>query len=334
MSAKVSIVVPIYNGEKYIDNCVRNLLSQTYENLEFILVDDGSTDNSGKMCDEYASKDSRIIVIHQENGGLSAARNSGTAKASGDYIVYYDVDDDITENLVADNVKLAVENDADVVFFSFWYYFVDTALKKENAYAMDFVGSGEEFFHECLNETVKYEVFNAPWNKLYKMDFLRKHSLTFLPEFPIYEDIIFASRMLQFAEKIVVNRNRYYVYYVRSSGSLITSYKDSYFKSVTKYYENAMEYCKAYSDNKEQVKALSTLYVRLVATNLKQISNKKDMDKQRKYELISGICESEQLKSALSNAELEFKKKVLRSFVYGKRIKAIYYMYNVLALTN
>ena len=66
MSAKVSIVVPIYNGEKYIDNCVRNLLSQTYENLEFILVDDGSTDNSGKMCDEYASKDSRIIVIHQE----------------------------------------------------------------------------------------------------------------------------------------------------------------------------------------------------------------------------------------------------------------------------
>ena len=90
---KISIIVPIYNVEKYIRKCIESIINQTYRNIEIILVDDGSPDNCGKICDEYAKKDSRVKVIHKKNGGLSDARNKGTEVATGEYIMYVDSDD-------------------------------------------------------------------------------------------------------------------------------------------------------------------------------------------------------------------------------------------------
>ena len=95
MNSKVSIVVPIYNTEKYLKKCLDSIINQTYENLEIILVDDGSTDNSGKIIDDYAKKDSRIKAIHQKNAGQSTARNNGIKKATGKYISFIDGDDEI-----------------------------------------------------------------------------------------------------------------------------------------------------------------------------------------------------------------------------------------------
>lgn len=330
MSAKVSIVVPVYNGENYIDNCVRNLKEQTYDNLEFVLVDDGSSDNTPVMCDEVAAGDDRFVVVHQKNGGLSAARNAGTAAATGDYVVYVDVDDDITPGLVSDNVEIALRSGADVVMFNFWYYNVDTDVKKDNPYSGDFKGSGEEFFHKVLGKAIKYEVFNAPWNKLYKMEFLRKNHLEFLPEFPIYEDIIFASRMLQYAEKIAVNSKKYYVYYVRSSGSLITKYVDGYFDSVTEFYDNALKYCAKYDNNEDRIRDFSELYVKLVSTNLKQISCKEGMPKKEKLALIRKICDNSKLRSALRIAHLESRRLFAKYFVLTRNARAIYHMYRFL----
>ncbi len=331
MDKKVSIVVPIYNGEKYIDNCVKNLLSQTYSNIEFVLVDDGSTDATARKCDSYAQKDSRFIVIHKENGGLSSARNAGTLAATGDYIWYYDVDDDITDTLVEDNIKLAVETDSDVVMFCFWYYNVDTKEQIDNLIGDSFIGDKEKFFNEFLIRTIDNEVFNAPWNKLYKRSFLVKNGLEFLTKYPIYEDIIFASKMLQNAEKIVVNNKMYYTYYVRSSGSLITKYVDGYFDSVSKFYENAMDYCGQFSDNKTQIFKFSNLYVKLVNTNIKQISCKKDFSFNTKRKKIKDICNNEMFRKAVRISKLEEqRKKVIKHFVLTKNATAIILMYTVL----
>lgn len=330
MSVKVSIVVPVYNGEKYIESCVRNLKSQDYDNLEFVLVDDGSSDNTPALCDEVAAGDGRFVVVHQPNGGLSAARNAGTAAATGEYVVYVDVDDDITPNLVSDNIRIALSCGAQVVMFNFWYYDVDSKIKIENLYEGDFAGSAEEFFHKYLCSTIKYEIFNAPWNKLYSMKFLRDNNLKFLPEYPIYEDIIFASRMLQHAEKIAVNSKRYYVYYVRSSGSLITKYVDGYFDSVTCFYDNALKYCEGYEDNESQIRDFSELYVKLVSTNLKQISNKKEMPTNEKLSLIRDICNNSKLRSALKLAKLELRRLFAKYFILTKNVRAIYHMYRFL----
>ena len=93
MSEKISIIIPVYNVEKYLRRCLNSIINQTYKDIEIILVDDGSTDNSGKICDEYKEKDNRIVVIHKENGGLSDARNAGIDIAKGKYIGFIDSDD-------------------------------------------------------------------------------------------------------------------------------------------------------------------------------------------------------------------------------------------------
>ncbi len=331
MDKKVSIIVPIYNGEKYIDNCIKNLQNQTYSNLEFILVDDGSKDGTAKLCDYYAKKDERIKVIHQHNGGLSAARNSGTQEVSGDYLVYVDVDDDIIPTLVEDNVKLAIENDADVVFYNFWYHNLDTNTRIKNKYQDTFIGNNAEFFKKKLNATIDFEIFNAPWNKLYKVEFLRMNKLEFLTEFPIYEDIIFASRMIKVANRIVINPNRYYVYYLRSSGSLLTKFVDGYFDSVTEYYLNAMKYCDLYSENAIQRQRFTNLYIRLVTTNLKQISCRKQLSIKDRLHRISKICHDANFREALCSQGIEKRKQVIKLLVMTGNKLGIFIMYNILA---
>jgi len=115
MSDKVSIIVPVYNVEKYLDECVKSILAQTYTDIEIVLVDDGSKDTSGAMCDEYKKQDERIVVVHKENGGLSSARNAGMENASGSYFIFVDSDDTISSNMVEEMVKKAKEHDAKIV---------------------------------------------------------------------------------------------------------------------------------------------------------------------------------------------------------------------------
>ncbi len=327
---KVSVVVAIYNGQSYIDDCVKGLLAQTYKNTEFILVDDGSTDNSAAMLDKYAAAEDRIKVIHQENKGLSGARNSGTRAASGDYVVYFDVDDAVTDHVVEDNVKLAEENNADVVLFCFWYYLVDEGIKKENKMDSIYVGSNEDYFRNMLIPTINNEVFNAPWNKLYRLGFLKENNLEFDPTFPIYEDIIFASKMFQHAGKIVINNQMYYTYFVKTSGSLITKYTSGYFASVSEFYKHAIEYCEKYTDNEKQKTRFSSLYLRLVLTNLKQISCKQDLAKEEKNRLILNICNSEQVCSAIVYAEKKKGQKLVGKLILGKKYNEIRMLYQLI----
>ncbi|MDL2276840.1 glycosyltransferase, partial [Breznakia sp. OttesenSCG-928-G09] len=115
---KVSIIMPVYNSEKYLDTSIGSVLKQSYEDFELILVNDGSKDSSGEICDRYALTDKRIKVIHKENQGLSAARNTGIQQAKGEFITFIDNDDEYTENLLLDNIPLMEENNLDILRFS------------------------------------------------------------------------------------------------------------------------------------------------------------------------------------------------------------------------
>src|SRR5699024_8688641 len=114
---KISVIVPVYNAEKYLHRCIKSILDQTYKNLEIILVDDGSIDTSGKICDYYDHKDERIKVIHKENGGQSSARNTGLTIASGDYVSFVDSDDWIVEDIYEYCINLIKTTNCDVVDF-------------------------------------------------------------------------------------------------------------------------------------------------------------------------------------------------------------------------
>ena len=122
MIDKVSIIVPVYNIENYIRVCVESILAQTYESFELILVDDGSKDNSGILCDEYAAIDSRVKVIHKENGGVSSARNTGLQQAKGKWIMYVDGDDWIEPDMIESLIEAAKATEADLVFGDYMKY--------------------------------------------------------------------------------------------------------------------------------------------------------------------------------------------------------------------
>ena len=192
MNPLVSIVVPVYNGERYIDDCMKRLLEQTYAPLEILLVDDGSGDGSGGICDRYAAAVSHVRVIHQENGGPSRARNTGIAHAQGKYLMFTDVDDLLQADAVEKNVRIAEESDADVLMFGFWNYDVANDRKVTRPTKTSLCGSREEFFRDCLVETVETEVINAPWNKVFRREFLREQNLAFDPQIRIYEDLYFS----------------------------------------------------------------------------------------------------------------------------------------------
>ncbi len=164
MNEKVSVIVPIYRVEQYLDACIVSIQNQTHRNLEIILVDDGSPDASGDICERYAKKDSRIIVLHKENGGLSDARNAGLRIATGDYLYFVDSDDRLTETSVEEMLKLAEDHQAQMVIGGFERFDDDTgdvffSTEAEGLYVrvMDQAGVVKDFYRDgCQAWAVLY----------------------------------------------------------------------------------------------------------------------------------------------------------------------------------
>lgn len=175
MKPKVSVIVPVYNVREYLRQCVDSVINQSYRDLEIILVDDGSTDDSGMMCDEYARNDDRITVIHKPNGGLSDARNAGIEVATGKYIYFLDGDDSITPDALGNLVQFAECRGCDVVQGGFWYDYGDYMLYDDRRIkdtAEPFVLDTRQAMLELIkNEYVK----NFAWGKLYKRVIVKRY---------------------------------------------------------------------------------------------------------------------------------------------------------------
>lgn len=170
----ISVIVPVYNVEKYLEKCVQSIINQTYENLEIILVDDGATDNSGKICDEFAKKDSRIKVIHKENGGLSDARNFGLDIATGKYISFIDSDDFVNKRLFEILHKEIIKNDYDIAFCDYFKFFENDNVDEEISNSYKIL---EHTKYSILNLYYdighKHEKAVVAWGKLYKSKFFK-----------------------------------------------------------------------------------------------------------------------------------------------------------------
>ncbi|CAB1273969.1 glycosyltransferase [Veillonella parvula] len=158
----ISVIVPVYNVESYVAECIESIQNQTYMNLEIILVNDGSTDASGDICDKYAAYDERIQVIHKENAGVSAARNTGIEAANGDYIGFVDSDDYIAPTMYEDMLKLMAEHDLDIIECTAFRNNGDTNIEGCND------GSLEIFNRDEALKMAMYDCFVAVWSQLYK----------------------------------------------------------------------------------------------------------------------------------------------------------------------
>lgn len=212
----VSIIIPVYNVEKYLVECIESVINQSFSDLEIILIDDGSTDESGNICDKYAQKDKRIKVIHKENGGLSSARNAGIEIATGELYTFIDSDDYIAKNMIEQLVYISKTTDSDIS--------VCAHTKEENELDDD-INTSIEVFTKA--ETIKHmlrekKILTSACGKLYKKKLFNKIRY---PNGLIYEDLGTTYKLVELSNKIAFANTK--KYYYRTNSDSITQAKFS-----------------------------------------------------------------------------------------------------------
>lgn len=216
----ISVIVPVYKTEQYLDRCVESIVNQTYQNLEIILVDDGSPDNCPQMCDDWAKKDERIKVIHLENGGVANARNQGLKIANGEYIGFVDGDDWIEDRMYEILQNNMVDNDADISVCGY-------QINVENDVAANIrqVSQFDSLKQICTGD-YKYGVL---WNKLYKSSVVQNHEM---PNLVCCEDLVFNYYVFKNAKTVIECDSKLYHYFQNKDSTVHSEFKIGAFDAI------------------------------------------------------------------------------------------------------
>lgn len=233
MNPLISIIVPVYNVEAYLDRCVKSIVNQTYKNLEIILVDDGSTDNSGKKCDEWANKDTRIVVIHKENGGQASARNEGLKVATGSLIGFVDSDDYIDLSMYESMQRDLVVNNADIAECNMLKFHdqneVSVTLESNKCIVMNREEAIKDFLLEAhLKCTVP--------NMLIKADIAKQ---VLFDEGKTHEDILWPYRAYILSDRVIYIDTKLYYYFQRPGSTMNKAYSSKRFDGLDALEERA-----------------------------------------------------------------------------------------------
>lgn len=282
-SLLVSIIIPVYNVEEYLECCLDSVIRQTYTNIEIILVDDGSTDGSSGICDDYAQKDGRIVVIHKANGGLSDARNKGLEIATGQYVTFIDSDDCVNLSYVERLISIIEKNDADISIC--WRKNVDDSFNAYNCSEKE----NEAIVLDnrlCVKESYfsKYKGINATaWSKMYKTSLFHDNNITY-PVGELHEDVFTTYKLLFYAIKVVYIDDTLY-YYRQRSGSIMSEQNHN-FNVRNMRVSNATEEAIIFYLEKEEIE-LATLainyHIRLLfGLNYRLSFNKELSDSEKK----------------------------------------------------
>ena len=208
----ISIIVPVYNAEKYLDRCIQSILAQTYTDFELLLINDGSTDSSGATCDKYAEQDSRVRVFHKENGGVSSARNMGLDNAVGEWITFIDSDDWVSPYYLS-NLISHIGDNIDLVFSYAKHYYQDGRIVAEN-YPQRIVT--EDISPLFIKNALSWHT--SPWSKLYKSSLCSQ--IRFPKNVHLGEDLIFLYQYILISQSIFVSSDTDYFYNVDNIGGL------------------------------------------------------------------------------------------------------------------
>lgn len=213
---RLSVIVPVYKVEKYIHKCVDSILNQTFKDFELILIDDGSPDNCGEICDEYAKKDSRVRVIHKENGGQSSARNRGLDIAKGEIIGFVDSDDDIEVNMYKNLIDYMDREKLDIVFCDVYLVRGDR-VREQSMYSENKVLNNIQ----GLKDNLICKIDNAVWNKIYKKTIFNNLRFT---EGIVYEDVRIMYKVFSKSQKSGYLKQSLYYYYKRPNSTIAQSF--------------------------------------------------------------------------------------------------------------
>ena len=302
MNELISVIIPVFNIENYIAKCIESVMDQSYSNLEIIIIDDGSTDGSSKICDEYSKKDGRIQVIHQKNVGLSGARNNGIKLSKGDYIAFLDGDDYIEKDMYELLYKNIKSNNADISICE--YVFNDDNTKFKGKKHEINIFNNQEAIRRLLYDE---EINSYAWNKLYSRKLFENIKYPLGKKF---EDIGTTYLLIDKAKKIIYDNSTKYHYIVRTN-SITKTYSSSNLNDYMEMVNNMLNYIAVkYPELKEVVDTTLVKYCINFHTQCvkgRLIENYNSNDMKEIYKEYKRICKEMGLSKAMQKLDKEHK---------------------------
>lgn len=213
----IAVIVTLYNASQYLPQCIDNILSQTFQDFELLLINDGSTDNSREICDEYAKKDKRIKVFHEKHRGVAHARQVGIDNATGKYLLYIDADDIIAPTILQDLYDNAEEDNAEIVICDYTELTHSGEIYKPQKPSSN---SGVSLFNDIMNG----KLYGALWNKMIKTECIKRSLVKFPEELTMREDLVFLSKLLPHINTVAYVPKALYGYDRRNTSSLTNNY--------------------------------------------------------------------------------------------------------------
>lgn len=326
-SPLVSIIVPVYNVEKYVDHCIETIVNQTYSNIQVILVDDGSMDRSGEKCDEWAKKDDRIEVIHKRNDGLGHARNSGLEIAKGHFVMFVDSDDYISKNMTERLVNEALRTESDTVYCS-----LNRCFDNNRIIPIEQQHTNASFQDTKIIENVLLEMigtsperledrylYMSVWHALYSMEIIKDYRIAFPSERElISEDIIYHIDYLRRSQKVTFIPDCLY-YYRENKQSLSLKYNPDRIKLVTILYEAMNAKLGQFLPKNQYILRTQRMLLGAVRSCIQSIVA---ADIHDKLKLIKDVCNDRCIEEVLST--YPYRKNPLKYRVFNAALKHKY----------
>ena len=295
---KYSVIIPVYNVEKYINRCLKSIISQNYDDLEIIVIDNGSTDSSGSICDTYATEYSNITVYHIESHGVGSARNFGLSKARGEFIYFVDSDDYLVGNLFADfDDKLA--SNLDLIVFSYYNSFEEDLTEKQRTLkSLPFNGNyDKDGFIKIFQDLFLSDMLYTVWNKIYRREFLLENKLSF-EQYELGEDVRFNLEVYRKVNKLYLSQDSYYVYVIGRKGSAMSGYNPQrlqYQLEELKIVDSLLSDWNLYSSD-----LVNTVKARILMSNIYNITKQK-LPVHKKVKLVKEICKRQDIADFIKN---------------------------------
>lgn len=338
---KVSIIVPVYNMGNSLKSCIESLLQQTYKNIEVIIIDDGSTDNTFQVCAEYKKANKNIKSWHTENRGSGPARNYGINKATGDFVFFMDADDILDPDAISILVKEVKNQQVDLVVFG--YKKVNSKGKvlnlktyKNEVLDGDYIRKN---YHLFFDLNFKKGVQGAPWNKFFNLKIIKKYDIKY-PSMKRHQDEVFISRYIKYTQKVSFIDKVLYTHYVNDVRSKLMKFPVTYIDIVKELYKHRMEIIPEW--NRENKKILGLIYVEYIYNSIKAfdiifskkvtMSKKERMDWLRKEAVLIPI-DKELLKLSGYKSKVKLKQiELFLDLIEKKQYRKLYLMHKIRVL--
>ena len=296
---KYSVIVPVYNVENYLPRCIDSLLAQNYADLEILLIDNGSNDQSGQICENYAAQFSNITAYHIPNKGVGSARNFGLSKAKGEFICFVDADDYLVGNLFSD-VESQLDSQLDLLVFSY-YNSIEKNLSEIDRSAKILPTEGKKDksdFIALFQELFLTDMMYTVWNKIYRREFLEEHQIVF-ESYELGEDVCFNLSVYQHVNKVFLVKSAYYVYVSGRVDSAMGQYNPNRMNYQLEELGKVDQLMISWNSHDDQF--IDQIKARILMSNIQNISKQKmSLSKKRHY--VEVLCRNQEMIALLKKA--------------------------------